>query len=57
MSALGERFDADRHDAVSLAPVQNPAQDGLVVAVVKEGYAIGDEILRPASVVVGKANG
>jgi molecular chaperone GrpE (heat shock protein) len=33
--------------------VADPAQDGTVVAVMKEGYAIGDEILRPAAVVVG----
>jgi molecular chaperone GrpE (heat shock protein) len=36
-----------------MAPVADPSQDGMVVAVVKEGYALGDELLRPASVVVG----
>ncbi len=51
---LGEPFDALRHEAVSTAPVEDPSQDGVVVAVVKNGYAIGDELLRPASVVVGK---
>lgn len=54
MDALGRKFDAARHEAVTTAPVDNPDQDGLVVAVVKDGYAIGDELLRPASVVVGK---
>ena len=39
---------------VSTTPVQDPAQDGTIVSVVKEGYAIGDEILRPAAVVVGR---
>jgi molecular chaperone GrpE len=53
IAALGEPFDATRHDAVSTAPVDDPAQDGRVIAVVKEGYAIGDDLLRPASVVVG----
>ena len=53
-SALGEPFDATRHEAVTTTPVADQAQDGLVVAVVKDGYAIGDEILRPASVVVGQ---
>jgi molecular chaperone GrpE len=51
--AIGEPFDATRHDAVSTAPVADASQEGLVIAVVKEGYAIGDELLRPASVVVG----
>jgi molecular chaperone GrpE len=53
LQALDHAFDAAHHEAVSTAPVDD-AQDGIVIAVVKEGYAIGDEILRPASVVVGK---
>jgi molecular chaperone GrpE len=55
--ALGRPFDALRHEAVTAAPVEHPAQDGIVLAVVKEGYAIGDEVLRPASVVVGQHAG
>ena len=53
MPALGERFDASRHEAVTMARVASPEQDGFVISVIKEGYAIGDELLRPASVVVG----
>jgi molecular chaperone GrpE len=55
--ALGEAFDARRHEAVATRPVADPAQDGVVVAVLKEGFAIGDDLLRPASVVVGKHDG
>jgi molecular chaperone GrpE len=54
LDALDRPFDAAHHEAISTAPVTDPAQEGRVVAVVKEGYAVGDEILRPASVVVGK---
>jgi molecular chaperone GrpE len=54
LAALGQPFDAQKHEAVSIVSVDDPAKDGLVVAVVKEGYAVGDEMLRPASVVVGK---
>lgn len=53
VDALGGAFDATIHEAVSMSPVTDPAQDGVVVAVVKEGYAIGNELLRPASVIVG----
>jgi molecular chaperone GrpE len=53
---LGQPFDASWHEAVTTTPVDAAAQDGHVVAVLKEGYAIGDEVLRPASVVVGKAS-
>jgi molecular chaperone GrpE len=51
--ALGERFDPTLHEAVSMAPVADASQDGLIVAIAKQGYTIGDEVLRPASVVVG----
>lgn len=54
VAVLGETFDATRHEAVTTTPVTDAAADGMVVAVIKEGYAIGDEVLRPASVVVGK---
>jgi molecular chaperone GrpE len=52
--ADGCPFDARTHEAISTAPVDDPAQDAVVIAVVKEGYAIGEDVLRPASVVVGK---
>jgi molecular chaperone GrpE len=51
---LGQPFDATQHEAVTTTPV-DAAQDGVIVAVVKPGYTIVDEILRPASVVVGRA--
>ena len=57
IDVVGQPFDAAIHDAVSMAPVADAAQDGIVVAVAKEGYAIGDELLRPATVVVGRFDG
>jgi len=51
--SLGTPFDAARHEAVTTAPVDDPSKEGVVIAVIKEAYAIGDELLRPASVVVG----
>lgn len=51
--ALGEPFDASLHEAIATTPIDDAALEGRVVAVIKEGYAIGDELLRPASVVVG----
>jgi molecular chaperone GrpE len=53
VAADGQPFNAQQHEAVSTAPVDSPDADGMVVAVLKEGYAIGDELLRPAAVVVG----
>jgi molecular chaperone GrpE len=56
LRAAGEPFDVMRHEAISTAPVDDISRDGIVVTVVKDGYIIGDEVLRPATVVVGKAS-
>lgn len=52
--ALGEVFDPHRHEALALVPVTDPAQDGRVVDVMREGYLVGEDTLRPAGVAVGK---
>ena len=52
--ALGEKFDPLRHEAMAMVPVTDPAQDGRVIGVMREGYTIGDDTLRPAGVAVGK---
>lgn len=51
IAPLGEAFDPARHEAVSTAPVADAAP-GTVVAVVRPGYGSGEELLRPAAVVV-----
>jgi molecular chaperone GrpE len=48
-------FDPTRHEAVSTVPAASPEDDGWVVGVVRNGYTIGEDVLRPASVAVGKA--
>lgn len=53
LESLDTPFDPQIHEAVSMAPVADPALHGIVIAVAAEGYVIGDELLRPASVVVG----
>ena len=54
IEAAGQPFDPNQHDALSTIPVTDPSQDGIVVEVIKPGYAVGEEVLRPASVAVGK---
>jgi molecular chaperone GrpE len=51
-----EPFDPSVHEAVSAVPTTDPSQDGLVVGIVRPGYKIGDEVLRPALVAVAKAS-
>jgi molecular chaperone GrpE len=51
---IGEAFNPAHHEAVSMVPVADPAHNGHIIAVIKPGYRIGDEILRPALVAVGR---
>ena len=51
----GAAFDPLVHEAVTTVPAASPEQDGQVVGVVREGYTIGGEVLRPAAVAVAKA--
>jgi molecular chaperone GrpE len=55
IAALGEPFDPALHEAVSVVPAAGAAGDNRVAAVLREGYRRGEELLRPASVVVAKA--
>jgi molecular chaperone GrpE len=54
IDVAGASFDPSIHEAVSTVPAQSPDQDGRVVGVVRHGYTIGDDVLRPASVAVAK---
>ena len=47
-------FDPLVHEAITTVPAASPDQDGRVVGVVRHGYTIGDDVLRPASVAVAK---
>ena len=51
----GQRFDPALHEAISAVPAATPDQDGVVVGVIRHGYRIGDDVLRPASVAVAKS--
>jgi molecular chaperone GrpE len=48
-------FDPLLHEAVSVVPTDNPIDDGRIVGVVRSGYRIGDDVLRPALVAVAKS--
>jgi molecular chaperone GrpE len=47
-------FDPSVHEAITTVPSTSPDQDGQIVGVVRQGYRIGDDVLRPASVAVAK---
>jgi molecular chaperone GrpE len=51
---LGQTFDHALHEAVTTVPASAAAHDGQIVGVVRPGYLIGDEVLRPAQVAVAR---
>jgi molecular chaperone GrpE len=55
IAALGEPFDPSAHEAATTVPTSDPARQDLVLGVIRPGYRVGDEILRPAVVAVGVA--
>src|SRR6185312_14980188 len=56
IEAEGASFDPARHEAVSTVPTAKAEDDGRVVGVVRQGYTIGNDVLRPASVAVASAS-
>jgi len=54
MDPEGEPFDPQMHQAMSIVP--NPdVEPNTVVAVVQKGYLLNDRVIRPAMVMVSKA--
>lgn len=48
----GVPFDPNVHEAVTMQPAAQAAQDHTVGAVLQPGYRLGDALIRPARVVV-----
>jgi molecular chaperone GrpE len=55
IAAAEQAFDPQLHEAVSAVPIGDPSLDGRIVGVVRHGYRIGDEVLRPALVAVARS--
>ena len=50
---LGEKFDPERHQAISMVDVDS-AESNTVVEVMQKGFLLNDRLVRPAMVVVAK---
>lgn len=51
--SVGAAFDPQIHEAIDMIDVDSD-QDGIVTAEYSRGYKLGDKLLRPAKVQVGK---
>jgi len=56
ISSVGEQFDPELHEAVDTAETDRE-MDGKVMAEYSRGFRMGDRLLRPARVKVGRASG
>ena len=56
LDPVGEPFDPERHEALTMQPSPDAAPN-TVLAVVQKGYVLNGRLLRPARVVVASAPG
>ena len=56
IASVGEQFNPELHDAVETAEVE-PEDEGKVLDEYARGYVIGERLLRPARVKVGRFSG
>ncbi len=55
INPVGEKFDPNKHQAISMVPAPEGVAPNHVVTVLQKGYLIADRVLRPALVVVSQA--
>jgi molecular chaperone GrpE len=53
INPLGEKFDPERHQAISMTEADNAASN-TVIEVMQKGFSLNDRLVRPAMVVVAK---
>lgn len=55
INPVGERFDPNFHQAISMVPAAEGVAANHVVSVLQKGWMIADRVLRPALVTVAQA--
>ncbi len=53
VQAEGEKFDPEKHEAISMQEVDD-AEPGTVITVIQKGYELNGRLVRPAMVIVAK---
>ncbi|MDA0937020.1 MAG: nucleotide exchange factor GrpE [Bacteroidetes bacterium] len=51
---IGDVFDAEIHEAITLIPAQKDSEKGKIIDITEKGYQLGDKIIRFPKVVVGQ---
>ncbi len=53
ITAVGEAFDTDLHEAISKAPAQDEESKNKILMEVEKGYRLNDHVIRFSKVIVG----
>lgn len=53
MNSLGQKFDADLHEAITSIPAPTEDMKGKIVDEVEKGYYLHEKLIRHAKVIVG----
>lgn len=54
INPLNQPFDPNKHNSISMVPVQEPSQHNLIIEVLQKGYEHDGKIIRPPNVKVGE---
>jgi molecular chaperone GrpE (heat shock protein) len=54
LDPAGDAFDPNVAEAMGVEPVRSSEQDGKVLRTLRPGYRMGERIIRPARVIVGR---
>ena len=50
----GDEFDPEYHEAIGTVTVKEKGKENRIVGITRKGYMVGDNVLRPVRVIVGK---
>jgi molecular chaperone GrpE len=53
-TSIGEKFDADLHEAITKIPAPSKDLKGKIVDEIEKGYKLNDKVIRFAKVIVGE---
>ncbi len=54
IDVIGEKFDDEIHEAVSLFPAQDEEQKGKIIDCMEKGYTLNEKVIRFPKVIVGE---
>lgn len=54
VETIGQTFDVDKHEAVTMIPAASEEDKGKVIDCIQKGYTLGDKVIRFPKVIVAK---